>query len=338
MASAAERVRMSDLARLAGVSTSTVSRALADNPLIPEGTRREIARLAAAHGYVPNLGARRLRLNRTEVIGVVIPLAHEQGQPISDPFFLELVGHLADGISARGYDTLLTRVPAPEPGWLQRLMGSGRADGLLVIGQSDQHAALNVAADEGLPLVVWGARRPDQRYCSVGVDNLAGGRAVSERMLAAGRRRIAFVGLSGAPEFADRHAGYVEALRAAGLEPDPTLLVETHLAGEGLADPLMHRIAADPSIDAAVCATDVIAIAVMRALSASGRRVPQDVAVSGFDDIAAAALTSPSLTTVRQDLAAGARHMVERLFAQLQGERPRSIQMTAPLVLRDSTP
>ncbi|MBE7217077.1 MAG: LacI family DNA-binding transcriptional regulator [Caulobacteraceae bacterium] len=329
---------MADLARLAGVSTSTVSRALAGSALVPQATRREIEALAARHGYVANLGARRLRTARTDVVAVVFPLAHEQGQPISDPFFLELVGHLADAVSARGCDTLLIRVPAPTEGWLERLWQSGRADGVLVIGQSDQHEALNAAAAAGAPMVVWGARRADQRYCTVGVDNEAGARAATEHLLAAGRRRIAFVGGADAPEFADRRRGYEAALRASGLAPDPERELQTHLSGDDLAAPLMARLEADPEIDAVVCATDMIAVGVVRALLACGRRVPQDVAVTGFDDIAAAALTSPGLTTVRQDLAAGADAMVERLFALAAGRPAESLEMPAPLVLRDTTP
>ena len=328
---------MSDIAQLAGVSASTVSRALADSPLIPEPTRELILRIAAEQGYVVNQSGRNLRLQRTGVIAIVIPLGHESGQPVSDPFFLELVGHLADEISGRGYDVLLTRVPAPSAGWLGRLVQSGRADGILVIGQSDQQHALNEAAAAYLPLVVWGAQMPDQAYCTVGVDNLLGGERATRHLLEIGRRKIAFLGASNLPELALRLHGYRRALEAAGLRPDPRLEVQTHLVGHLVETPLMALLRTDEGVDGLVCATDVIALAAIRTLTALGLSAPDKVAVVGFDDVAVAALATPSLTTIRQDLAKGAALMVDRLFRRLQGEASPSAVMDPELVIRAST-
>ena len=331
------RMRMADLARMAGVSVSTVSRALADSPLLPLETRTHIRRLAAEQGFVIDQGARRLRLRRTETVAIVIPLGHEQGQPISDPFFLELVGHLADEITARGYDILLTRAPAPRPGWLAQLIQSARADGILVIGQSDQHAALNAAAESFLPLVVWGAVQPGQTYCSVGVDNFAAGRRAAEHLLAQGRTRIAFLGASQLPELKARMDGCRAALEDAGLPLPPELTVKTHLLETSVAAPVHALLRAKTPFDAVFAATDVIAAAAMRELQLAGMRVPQDVAVCGFDDVALAAHTNPPLTTIRQDLALGARALVDLLFRRLAGEPAPSVVMDAELIVRAST-
>lgn len=331
------RLRMVDLARLAGVSISTVSRALANSPLVPAEKRAEIHQLASTHGFVVDQGARRLRLRRTETVAIVIPLGHEQGQPISDPFFLELVGHLADEITARGYDVLLTRAPAPRPGWLTQLIQSGRADGILVIGQSDQHDALNEAAVDFLPLVVWGALQTEQVYCSVGVDNFGGGRALAEHLLSQGRTRLAYLGASRLPELKARLDGCCAALSAAGLELRPELIIETHLLGSSVAAPVETLLRAGTPFDAVFGATDVIAAAAMRALRAAKVRVPRDIAVTGFDDVALAAHASPPLTTVRQDLAMGARTMVDLLFRRLAGEAAPSVVMSADLVVRASS-
>jgi DNA-binding LacI/PurR family transcriptional regulator len=328
---------MADIARLAGVSVSTVSRALANSPLIPAETRDDVFRIAAEQGYVVNQGARNLRLQRTGVIAVVIPLAHEAGQPVSDPFFLEMVGHLADEISARGYDILLTRVPAPSPGWLGRLVQSGRADGVIVIGQSDQQSALNETGAVHLPLVVWGAQAPDQTYCSVGVDNLSGGEQATQHLLDIGRRRIAFLGASSLPELALRLKGYRQALAAQGLAPDPSLEVETHLLPHEVDTPLKALLRSHRGIDGLVCATDVIALAAIRTLKGLGLVAPADVAVVGFDDVAAAALATPSLTTIRQDLSQGAKTMVDRLFRRIRGEAAPSAVMDPQLIIRGST-
>jgi DNA-binding LacI/PurR family transcriptional regulator len=328
---------MADIARLAGVSVSTVSRALADSALIPAATREDIFRIAAAHGYVVNQSARNLRLKRTGVIAVVIPLGHEAGQPISDPFFLELVGHLADEISERGYDVLLTRVPAPSPDWLKRLVQSGRADGVIVIGQSDQQAALNETGASYLPLVVWGAYTPDQAYCSVGVDNQRGGERATRHLLDIGRRRIAFLGASRLPELALRLKGYRLALEAGGLKPDRALEVETHLLPQGVERPLKTLLQAHRSVDALVCASDVIALAAVRTLKSLGLTTPGDVAVVGFDDVAVAGLATPSLTTIRQDLPKGAKTLIDRLFRRMQGEAAPSAIMDPQLIIRSST-
>lgn len=337
MTSPQSRPRMSDIAKIAGVSVATVSRALADNPRVPPEKRQEILRIAEAQGYVANLGARRLRLSRTEIIAVVIPLGHEQGQPVSDPFFLELVGHLADEVSARGYDTLLTRAPAPTAGWLKRLARSGRADGVIIVGQSDQHDALNETAAHFAPLVVWGAGQPDQAYCTVGIDNVAGAKAATRHVIERGARRVAFFGASALPEIDQRVRGYRQALHEAGLEGAPDLVLHTHLLGDLAAEAIRGQLRAGASFDAAVCATDVIAAAALRVFREVGLRVPQDVLLTGFDDISLAASANPPLTTVRQDLSVGARTMVELLFRRLAGETTDSVVMPAELIVRRST-
>jgi DNA-binding LacI/PurR family transcriptional regulator len=328
---------MADIARLAGVSVSTVSRTLAGNPLIAAETREQVLAVAASQGYVLNQSARNLRLKRTGVVAVVIPLGHEAGQPVSDPFFLEMVGHLADEVSARGYDILLTRVANPTSGWLGRLVQSGRADGLIVIGQSDQHQALNDISAQYLPLVVWGCRMEPQSYCTIGVDNVRGTELAVEHLLAVGRRRIGFLGASPAPEFAQRLQGYRTAMARAGLTDEAALVAPTQLSSASVKQPLLDLLTRNPDLDGLVCAADVVAIAAMHILAANGLSVPKDVSVVGFDDIRIAALVHPSLTTVRQDFGLGAKLMVERLFQRIAGEPAASVVMDSVLVLRQST-
>lgn len=332
-----QRLRMADLARLAGVSVSTVSRALGDHPQIPAEKRREISRLAEQHGYVTNMGARRLRLSRTDTIAVAFPLGHERDQGISDPFFLALLGHLADEITERGYDLLLTRAAAPRSDWLPRLMRSGRADGLLVVGQSDQHDALNAAGGHFAPFVVWGAELPGQTYCTVGVDNAAGARAAAEHLIARGGRRLAFFGCAPVPELSARLRGVREAVAAHDLSLPPDRVIATHSLGSAAERAVRERVRNGVDFDAVVCATDVIALAAIKVLQDEGCRVPDDVMVTGFDDLAIAASASPPLTSVRQDLRAGAQIMVDLLFRGLAGERLSSVQLPAELIVRQST-
>jgi DNA-binding LacI/PurR family transcriptional regulator len=327
---------MADIARMAGVSVSTVSRALADNPLIPEEKRREIQALAQVHSYSVNQFARNLRLGHSRTIAVVFPLGHEVGQLISDPFFLELLGRLADEITARGFDLLLTKVPAPNAHWLDTLIQSQRMDGIVIIGQSDQHEILNRAAESYLPMVVWGAHMPNQTYCTVGVDNLGGAKLAVDHLVKIGRKRIAFLGMPDVPEIELRRKGYDAVLKKARLPHGPDLNVPAHLVPDSAYDATCALIQSGVQFDAIFAASDVIAIAAIKALAASGRSVPEDVAVVGFDDISLAGLSSPPLTTVRQDLERGAQALVDLLFRRMVGEETPSATMPAELIVRRS--
>jgi DNA-binding LacI/PurR family transcriptional regulator len=328
---------MSDIARLAGVSPSTVSRALADSPLVTARKREEIHRLARERGYVVNSTARNLRLQRTQTLGVVVPLAHETSQPLSDPFFMEMLGWLADAITQRGYGMFLLKVLPPMEGWLTDLIASQRADGIIVIGQSTEHAVLEAAAQSYKPLVVWGGHLPLQSYCTVGTDNVAGALAAVEHLIRLGRNRIVFVGDPSVPEIGLRYEGYRLAHeRAPHLSPPPQL-VPAQLTPDTSFEAVRAFIASGGSFDAIFAASDVIAMSALRALTAAGLNVPRDVAVVGFDDIAVAAHTNPPLTTVRQDIERGARTLVDLLFRRMAGEDTPSCTLPAELVVRESS-
>lgn len=329
--------KMSDIARLAGLSVSTVSRALAGSPLVTAHKREEIHRLARERGYVVNSTARNLRLQRTQTLGVVIPLAHETRQPLSDPFLMEILGHLADAITERGYGMFLQKIVPPMDDWLINLIGSQRADGIIVIGQSTEHAVLEAAALVYRPLVVWGGHLPTQSYCTVGTDNVGGAMAVVEYLIRLGRKRIVFVGDPAMPEIGLRYEGYRLAHeRAPHLHP-LAHLVPTHLTADTAYEAIRAFISSGTKFDAVFGATDVIAMSALRALTASGLAVPRDVSVVGFDDIALAAHANPPLSTVRQDLQRGARTLVDLLFRRMAGEDTPSATMSAELVVRESS-
>jgi DNA-binding LacI/PurR family transcriptional regulator len=329
-------MKMADVARLAKVSMSTVSRALADSPLIPEDRRREIQQIAADAGYVINQSARSLRMRKTQTIGVVFPLGHDVGQLISDPFFIEMFGRLADEITMRGYQILLCRVTDVSDGWLYRIIQSQRQDGLVIVGQSDQHMALNEAASNYGPLVVWGGHLPGQNYCSVGTDNIGGARRAVDHLLSLGRKRIAFLGMQELPEIGLRYEGYSRALRAANIELDPKLVVPAHFSFETAYEAARELIESGVSFDAIFAASDIIAIAAIQALTVAGIDIPRDVSVVGFDDIAIAAQSTPPLTSVQQDLAKGARTIVDLLFKRMAGEDAPSATLSPKLIIRKS--
>lgn len=322
------------LAKLAGVSVSTVSRSLAGNTLIAEATRRRIVELAREHGFQVNQAARNLRLRRTGAIGVVLPLGHEAEQHLSDPFFMSLLGPLADAIADRGHDLLLSRVIPKDDRWLDAIVDAGRVDGVVVIGQSDQMEAIERVARRYAPMVVWGANVPGATQTTVGSDNVAGGRLAAEHLLAQGRTRLAFFGNVKVPELAARYSGVQQALAAEGSRNATLLPVQ--LTTESSYSAIEHFLTGHRSPDGIVAGSDVIAMSAVRALTGHGKRVPQDVSVIGYDDVALAAHTNPPLTTVRQDVAKGAALMVDMLFRLMKGGNVQSVLMAPELILRAS--
>jgi DNA-binding LacI/PurR family transcriptional regulator len=333
-----ERVKnITELAKLAGVSAGTVSRALADSQLISKKTRDHIQALAREHDFRPNIMARNFRSKRAGAIGVLIPLGHETAQHISDPFFMTLLGHLADALTERGHDLLLSRVIPTNPQWLIDVVDSGRVDGVILIGQSDQSSVIDRVAERYLPLVAWGANLKDQVHCSVGSDNRRGGALAAEHLIEGGAKSFAFFGDPVAPEISERLEGCRAALARAGLG-DGLRVVPAHLTAE-TAHPAIGSWLSEIDVvpDGIIAASDVIALSAIRALSEHGFSVPDDVKVIGYDDLPLANQTIPPLTTVKQDLVAGAAHLVDLLFRRVGGEKTDSIVLSPKLIVRGSS-
>jgi DNA-binding LacI/PurR family transcriptional regulator len=332
------RVRnITDLARLAGVSPGTVSRALADSQLIAKKTRERIQELAREHDFRPNVMARNLRIKRAGAIGVLIPLGHETGQHISDPFFITMLGHLADALTERGHDLLLSRVIPKDPDWLNRVVDSGRVDGVILIGQSDQIDVIEKVADRYLPLVAWGANLAGKAHCTVGSDNRKGGELATRHLIERGCRNFAFFGDPVAPEISERLEGCRTALAMAGMQESLSIL-PAHLTAETAHPAISQWLDDTRSIpNGIIAASDVIAMSALRALAEHGVAVPGEVHVVGYDDLPFANQTVPTLTTVRQDLSAGAAHLVDLLFRRIGGEATDSVVLEPELVVRQSS-
>lgn len=333
-----KRVRnIAELAQIAGVSAGTVSRALANKSIVNARTRERIQALARKHGFQVNQMASKLRRQKTGVIAVVIPLGHEQRQHISDPFFMTLLGALADELTESGYDLMLSRaIPQEDPAWLDRIVNSGMVDGVLMIGQSDQFDEIEKIARDYAPLVVWGSHKLGQVHCSVGTDNCVGGRLAAQYLLDQGHRSLVFLGDTTGIEIAERYRGALAAVSDFG--GDASLQhIPIHLSIDEMTDEIAIALTAlEGDIDGVVAASDAIAMAAIRQLDSRGIKVPDDVAVVGFDDLPLARHTVPQLTTVRQDIEAGAGEMVKRLKTRLEGGRSDSLVMQPELVVRAS--
>lgn len=328
---------MADVARLAGVSESTVSRALQNNPNVSKATRERIQKLVQERGYKINPVASSLRSRRTNTIAVVLPLQHEATQHVSDPFFIEMLGHIADAVSDRGYDLLLSKVSTSHSDWLAAMMRARRADGIIVIGQSLQHDVLNDAAEGDVPFVVWGEQLQGQKYATVGSDNRTGGFLATDHLVGRGCKNIGFLGDKRLPEIAARYAGYRDALAKSGLAAVAELEVLAHFEKEDAHAEVSAWIESGVSFDAMVTASDVIAMSAIRSLIEHGKHVPKDVAVVGFDDIGMSAYTSPPLTTVKQDLMLGGQELVRLLLDQIAGKPIESVVMPTRLIVRKSS-
>jgi DNA-binding LacI/PurR family transcriptional regulator len=332
------RLQMADIARLAGVSVSTVSRALNDSPLVNAETRERVAQLARSLNYSINLGAQNLRLRKNQTIAVVVPYDAQARQHISDPFFLGIVGSIADALTDRGYDMLLARVDAERLDSAATLYDSGRAIGIVIIGQWRHHDQLNELAARKLPLVVWGGQMPQQLYCSVGGDNIGGGLQATRHLLQRGRKRIVFLGDAALPEVWLRRQGYHQALREAGIEPDPKLELATPFEIITAREMLDAFLAAKPKVDGVLACSDLLALQAVQALRAARREVPRQVAVVGYDDMPVATYSDPPLTTVHQPVNHAGAEIVDALLAQLRGERVAPRVLPVHLVVRESAP
>ena len=327
--------KMSDIARLAGVSESTVSRALSGSSLVNPQTRARIEAIANEHNYVINKQAQNLRLQSSRTISVIIPVSHEPRQHVSDPFLLELLGSIADALTEADYDLLLSRVNADD--WRRKVASHSYVDGLIVIGQSAIHAQINEFVQQShLPTVVWGAQLPDQKYVSVGCDNYLGGQLAARHLMAIGRKRILFLGDIHLPEVTQRYAGFLAELQSAGIEHDPQLTVRSGFSVESGNAAIQTIIQQNWVFDAIFAASDLLATIAIKSLALSGKRIPHDVAIVGFDGISLAAHMAPSLTTVSQTIYEGGHALVTNLFAQINGQARKNHLLTPHLIVRDS--
>lgn len=330
-------IQMADIARLAGVSVSTVSRALADSPLVNAQTRKRVAELAQSLNYSIHVGAQNLRLKQNRTVAVIVPYDPATRQHLSDPFFLSLIGSLADALTERGHDMLLTRVDADRLDVAAQVWRTGRAVGIVLVGQWHHHDQLNEMAVQGVPFVVWGAKLDRQLYATVGSDNVTGGAQLTRHLLNRGARKVLFMGDTALEEIGLRHAGYLQALQEAGLPADPALTRPVPFERLAIEREVETLLTEGMAFDAVFAASDLMAMTVIGVLQRHGCQVPTQVQVGGYDDIPLAAHVHPALTTVRQPIDAAGEQLVAALLEQLDGARPESRQLLTELVVRDST-
>ena len=303
------KTTLEDLAKLAGVSISTVSRALNDHPLISTRTKQLIWALARDHDYPFRQSMPTAPIGAEGSIVIVTPYFHGRPLPLSHPFFLELLANIGEAARARDCDFMVSHVAPATYEDLVLATTTSRASGVIFLGQSAMHKELNRLTETNARFVVWGAKLPGQLYRSIGSDNLAGGTRATGHLARLGRERIAFVGGTD-PEAMQRRRGYQNALKQAGLEFDPALVCDVEFELESAEAAVSGLLQRGIGFDGVVAASDLIALGAIRALGRFGRSVPRDVSVVGYDDMLLSRLSTPALTTIRQDTREAGRLLV----------------------------
>ena len=331
-----DRTRLEDLAKMAGVSIATVSRALNDSPSVNARTKQAIWKLARENDYPFRRSMPAGPIGADGTIAIVVPRPQGRDGRLADPFVLDLLSGIGEAARDRDCDILVSHVSPTSFEGLLAALTTSRADGIIFLGQSSLHHAFNRLAEHGGRFVVWGAALPDQAYCSVGSDNLLGGRRATLHLARLGRRRILFLGDSESPEVGQRQRGYVEALEQAGLAFDPALVVPAHFDIESARAAIDALIAQGIAFDGIFAASDLIALGAIQALDRAGIAVPGAVSVVGYDDVPFARLARPALTTVSQDTARAGRLLVSKLLGSGGDGDIRSERTPTDLVVRDS--
>jgi DNA-binding LacI/PurR family transcriptional regulator len=327
--------RLEDIAREAGVSISTVSRALNDSPAVKRRTKQEIWKIARAHDYEFRSTMPNGPIGADATIAVIVPAPQARETRVADPFFLELLAGIAEAARERNADLVVSHLAPRSAEDVEFAMSTSRATGIIFIGQSSLHDAFNTLATRDNRFVVWGADFADAGYCTIGSDNVAGGRSATAHLARLGRKRILFLGDTEAPEAEQRHRGYRLALEQAGITIDPRLTIPAYFDVHSAQAATRSAIDRGIGFDAVFAASDLIAIGAIRALTSSGWRVPEDVSVVGYDNISAAGLVTPRLTTIDQDANLAGRMLVSKLI-DTDGGRGASQRMETSLLIRDS--
>lgn len=327
---------LADIAKITGLSTSTVSRALNDSPLINDETKRHVQEVARQHNYKIHMGARNFRLQKSFTVALVIPIDASNSETLTNPFVLEFIGSVGNELRNYGYNLLLLQ----ENQINAQYWHSGLVDGFIQLGHgSDNNAVMSLP--ENMPLVVWGVRLPSRSYVTIGIDNLSLSEQLVQHLVSLGRRKIGIiVGNYDDPETEayQRLQGYKNTLIANGITVDQALIGYAGFnTGEGYRA-ATEMVLQKPDLDAIfVAAGDVIALAVMEAIRQCGKRVPEDIAVTGFDNCDIGVFCGVPLTTVSQEIKeTGARELVENIMLQIEGTSTESKVIEGKLIIRRS--
>ena len=325
---AGSSITMDELAKLAGVSKITVSRALRGGFPVNPTTRDRIFALAKEHGYRLNQAARNLKLERSHTVGVIVEMNPTPDRMMSDPYPLELLGGISQTLTSKGYSLLLATLSGKDSVAFQS------AEGIILLGQGIHDEAVKALQPILAPLVVWGAPHDGADYCIVGSDNYHGGQIAAEHLLSLGRKRLVFLGDTRHAEVEARFEGFRDAARKGGA--DIVASLPCPFTFNGGAESAQSLLTDKLDFDGALGANDLLTMGFVRALTEAGVAVPDKVSVIGYDDTPLAAAFSPALTSVHQNWRDGGVLLAEKILQLINHENVKSEVMPTVLSVRET--
>jgi alanine racemase len=329
-----------DIAFQAGVSQSTVSRALRNSPLVNPETRQKIQRLAKELKYKVDKNASNLRSQHTGTLALLLFEDPTSDDSMINPFFLSMLGCITRAAAVNGYDLLVSFQQLSED-WHADYEDASKADGLILLGYGDYidyAEKLNQLKEQETHFVRYGSVEDGQTGVSLGCDNFDGGYVMTKHLIAQGHKSFAFLGGADAhcPEFQARYQGHCKAIVEADLPVNQTMQIDAISTEDSGSDAARTLLSLDERPDAVFCASDMIAVGALTQFHRQGLSVPDDIALAGFDDIPVAHLTSPQLTTMQQNTKLAADRLVESLIKQIHNTPVESALIPAKLIVRES--
>ncbi|MFG2557785.1 LacI family DNA-binding transcriptional regulator [Streptomyces sp. NPDC048496] len=333
------RPTLEEVAARAGVGRGTASRVINGSPRVSAHTREAVEAAVAELGYVPNRAARALAGNRTDAIALVVP--ESESRFFAEPYFSDIVRGVGAALADTDMQLLLTLAGSDrERRRLAQYLTAHRVDGVLLVSVHADDPLPDLLEQLGMPAVMSGRRSASEPLAAVDSDNFEGARSAVDHLISRGRRSIATItghlDVYGAQRRLD---GYREAVASAGLVPDERLIAPADFTEEGGARAMRDLLARRPDVDAVFAASDVMAAGARQVLREAGRRIPDDVALVGFDDSVVARHMDPALTSVRQPIEEMGREMTRVLLQEIAGGdlgRPQ-IVLPTELIVRDSS-
>lgn len=327
---------LEDVARLAGVSRSTVSRVINADPKVNAQTRAQVEKVIQELNFQPNMAARGLAVGHTRVLGLVIPKG--VSTIFADPYFQQVIQGVSQACNAREYSVMLWLAePEYERRMIRQILYNGLVDGVVVSSMLMDDPIVEAMAEGRLPFILIGRHPTNDRVSYIDVDNVSSSHQAVVHLLRLGHRRVATItGPMNTVVGIDRYQGYQNALMERGLPLLPDLVAEGDFTDASGYAAMQLLLQAEP--DAVFCASDPMALGALRALNDAGKRVPEDVAVVGFDDAPFAAHATPPLTTVRQPTQRTGSMAAETLMEMIESpdSQPRRVILPTELVIRSS--
>lgn len=330
-----------DIAHYAGVSQSTVSRALRNSPLVNEETRKRVFDIAKQLNYKVDKNASNLRTQQSSTLALLLFEDPTSDESQINPFFLSMLGSITRACAKQGYD-LLVSFQSTSADWQADYEDSHRADGIILLGYGDYidyQAKFNSLLEQNTKFVCWGASVDNRPDLTVSCDNYGGGKLAAVHLLESNRKDCVFIGDASehSPEFFSRYQGFKDEFTRQGVTLSERKMANAISTEESGYHATRSLIANNVRFNSLFAASDLIAIGAIRALKEAGIKVPEDVHVVGFDNIAVASFVNPPLTTVQQDTTLAGEMLVDNLLKLIRGEEVENTLLPPRLIVRGSS-